>query len=232
MVETPVARLSTVKRASIEATSLARRVQADHGLTRPRSSARRCWSVGRSAESLGLPESLELPEASESPVSEKPTPGAKTSGSAASSTSGRSDGSGRSPGGVGWVSSAWSDGRLEDIPRPSHGVDHRLAAGVDLLAQVGDVELDDVGLAAEVVVPHPVEDLGLGEHALGVAHEEAQQLELGGGELDELVGPADLVAVLVEHEIADDQLGTLPRGRHAGAAQQPAQPRDQLLEAE
>src|SRR6478752_6937315 len=121
---------------------------------------------------------------------------------------------------------------LEHVPRAPHGVDHRWAPGVDLLAQVGDVELDDVGLAAEVVVPHPVEDLGLGEHALGVAHEEAQQLELGGGELDELVGPADLVAVLIEHEIADDQLGTLPRGRHAGAAQQPAQPRDQLLEAE
>src|SRR6476469_654527 len=188
MVETPVARLSTVKRASIEATSLARRVQADHGLMRPRSSARRSWSVGRS---------LELPEASESPVSEKPTPGAKTSGSAASSTSGRSDGSGRSPGGVGWVSSAWSDGRLEDIPRPSHGVDQRLAAGVDLRAQVGDVELDDVGLAAEVVVPHPVEDLGLGQHALGVAHEVAQQLELRRRQADLLAAAHHLVAVLV-----------------------------------
>src|SRR6476661_177037 len=72
-----------------------------------------------------------------------------------------------------------SAGGLEDIPRPSQGVDHRLPAAVDLLTQIRDVELDDVGPATEVVAPHPVEDLRLGQHALGVAHHEAQQLELG-----------------------------------------------------
>ena len=40
-------------------------------------------------------------------------------------------------------------------------------AGVDLAAQIGDVGLDDVGVAAEVVVPHVVEDLRLGQHAPG-----------------------------------------------------------------
>src|SRR6185369_10871555 len=64
-----------------------------------------------------------------------------------------------------WVRNARSADRFEDIARPAHRVDHRLAAGVDLLAQVGDVQLDDVGLAAEVVVPHPVEDLGLAQHS-------------------------------------------------------------------
>src|SRR3954447_12223266 len=58
---------------------------------------------------------------------------------------------------LGGAASSRSAGGLEDIAHASHGVDHRLAAGVDLLAQVGDVELDDVGLTAEVVVPHPVE---------------------------------------------------------------------------
>ena len=77
------------------------------------------------------------------------------------------------------------------------------AAGVDLLAKVGDVELDDVGLAAEVVVPHPVEDLGLGQHPLGVAHEVAEQLELGGGELDLGAGADHLVTVLVHRQVAD-----------------------------
>src|SRR5689334_1540388 len=63
---------------------------------------------------------------------------------------------------------------FEHVARATHGVDHRGPAGVDLLAQVGDVELDDVRLPAEVVVPHPVQDLRLGEHPLRVAHEEAQ----------------------------------------------------------
>ena len=44
---------------------------------------------------------------------------------------------------------------LEHVAGAAQRVDHRRAAGVDLLAQVGDVELDDVGLAAEVVAATP-----------------------------------------------------------------------------
>src|SRR4051794_18734823 len=57
----------------------------------------------------------------------------------------------------------WLLGRLEDIPRSPQRMDHRRAPGVDLLAQVRDVQLDHVGLAPEVVVPHPVQDLGLAQ---------------------------------------------------------------------
>src|SRR5580693_4304956 len=83
---------------------------------------------------------------------------------------------------IGW---AWSAGRLQDVADAADGVDQRDAARIDLLPQVADVQLDHVGLAAEVVVPHPVEDLGLGQHPPGVAHHEPEQLELGRGELDE-----------------------------------------------
>src|SRR5262249_58954771 len=86
---------------------------------------------------------------------------------------------------------------LEDVAHAADGVDHRLAAGVDLLAQVADVQLDHVRLAAEVVVPDPVEDLGLGPHPARVAHEEPQQLELGRGELDQLAVPAYLPGLLI-----------------------------------
>src|SRR6266508_1174416 len=79
-----------------------------------------------------------------------------------------------------------SAGGFEDIAGAPHRVDHRLPAGVDLLAQVGNVELDDVGLAAEVVAPHAIEDLGLGEHPPRVAHQEPEQLELGGSQGDPL----------------------------------------------
>ena len=47
----------------------------------------------------------------------------------------------------------------QHVADAAHGVDQRLIARVDLAAQVGDVGLDDVAVAAEVVVPDVVEDL-------------------------------------------------------------------------
>src|ERR1700682_2081095 len=75
---------------------------------------------------------------------------------------------------VGWRACRRSARGLEDIPGPAQGVDHRFAPAVDLLPQIGDIQLDDVGPAAEVVAPHPVEDLGLAQHPLRVAHHEPQ----------------------------------------------------------
>src|SRR5579875_2514458 len=89
-------------------------------------------------------------------------------------------------------------GCAQQVPRPPNGPDHRTPPGVDLLAQVRDIELHDVGLPAEVVVPHVVEYLRFAEHPAGVAHEIPQQLELGGGQLDVVVAAAYLVRVLVE----------------------------------
>src|SRR5690348_11474933 len=75
-------------------------------------------------------------------------------------------------------------GWLEDIPCAAQRVDHGLATTVDLLAQVGNIEFDDVGPAAEVVAPDAVQNLCLAQDSLGVAHHEAQQLKLGGGQRD------------------------------------------------
>src|SRR5215475_14740673 len=86
----------------------------------------------------------------------------------------------------------------EHVPDAAQGVDQPWSAAVHLAAQHGHVGLDDPGVAAEVVVPHMVEDLHLGQHPVGVAHEVPEQLELGGGQLDRLPGPPHLVAVLVE----------------------------------
>src|SRR6476660_86023 len=92
--------------------------------------------------------------------------------------------------------SAWG---LEDIACAAQGVDHRLAPDVDLLSQIRHVQLDNVRSPAEVIAPHPVEDLRLAQYAFGVAHHEPPQLTLRRGQGDDIAAPSDFVAVLVEH---------------------------------
>ncbi len=53
---------------------------------------------------------------------------------------------------------------------------------VDLTAQPADVDIDDVRISFEVVVPYPGEDLGLGLDVPGPADEVLEHLELPGGE--------------------------------------------------
>ena len=111
--------------------------------------------------------------------------------------------------------------------------DERVAPLVDLLPEVRDVELHDAGAAAEVVVPHAVEDLRLRDDTALVAHEEAQQLELGGRQLYRRAAALDLVAVLVEAQVADAQDRLDIAGvRGPGAAHEAAEARDDLFEAE
>src|SRR4029453_3559010 len=92
-------------------------------------------------------------------------------------------------------------GWAQHIASAAHGVDHRRTIGVDLLTEIGDVELDDVRLAAEVVVPDPVQDLCLAEHPPRVAHQVPQQLEFGSGQLDLRPTAPPLMAVLVQYEV-------------------------------
>ena len=111
-------------------------------------------------------------------------------------------------------------------------MDERLAPSVDLLTQVADVQLDDVGLATEVVVPDAVQDLCLAQYPARVAHQEAQQLELGGGQVDQLPAAANLAGVLVHRQVGDGQLGGCIVVAHPGATQHPPQTGQHLLEAE
>ena len=70
------------------------------------------------------------------------------------------------------------------------------------------------------------------QHPLRVAHQVAQQLELGGREVHLVAAPGDLVAVLVHRQVAHDEQRAALVGRDRGAPHQRAQPRDDLLEAE
>src|SRR5216683_4024347 len=120
---------------------------------------------------------------------------------------------------------------LQHVADAADRVDQRLAAGVDLLAQVADVQLDDMGLAAEVVVPDPVQDLRLGQHPARVALEIPEQLELGSGEVDKLAAPADLAGILVHGQVVDRKLALAAGTGQVGPAQQAAQPGEYLFKA-
>ena len=77
-----------------------------------------------------------------------------------------------------------------------------------------------------------VEDLHLGQHPVGVAHEVPQQLELGGGELNLLPAAPYLVAFLVEFEVGEGEPGRRLDPVSPGAAEHGADPRDHLFQAE
>src|ERR1039457_919334 len=118
------------------------------------------------------------------------------------------------------------------VPDAAQGVDQPRFPGVHLAPQHGHVRLPDAGVAAEVVVPHVIEDLHLGQHPVGVAHEVPEQLELGGGELDLLAGPPHLMAFLVEFEVGEREPGRRLDSVPPGPPKYGADPRDHLFEAE
>src|SRR3954451_351543 len=89
----------------------------------------------------------------------------------------------------------------QGVTDAAHGVDERRAVDVELLAQVADVGLEHAGVAAEVVLPHVLEQLGAGEDAARIEQEVAQQAVLGGGEVDRCAVARHLVRVLVEFDV-------------------------------
>jgi hypothetical protein len=111
---------------------------------------------------------------------------------------------------------AFVGGRLVD-PAVGHG-------------GVGDVVLDHAGIAAEVVAPHVVEDLRLGEDAFAVQQQEPQHLELGRGQLHGLAAPRDPERVLVDLEVGVAE--TARRRRRPTPSQDRPHPRDQLFDTE
>src|SRR5699024_6577819 len=80
-----------------------------------------------------------------------------------------------------------------------------LERSVDLLPQIRDVEYDDVDVAAEIVVPHPGENLRLRQDRPRIAHEQRQHLVVSGGQFDRLAGASDLMGPLIEVEVAHTQ---------------------------
>ena len=119
---------------------------------------------------------------------------------------------------------------LQPVADAAHRLD-RVAAErpVDLLAQVADVDVDDVRAALERHVPRAFEQLRAGQHAAGPAHEQLEQRELLRREVELVVAAPGAVRGRVEPQVADLELDR-PLGRRA--ARERAQPREQLVERE
>ncbi len=111
-------------------------------------------------------------------------------------------------------------------------MDQRLSACVDLFAKVRDVKLDDVRLSAEVIIPHPIEDLSLAEYAPRVTYQVPEQFKLCRRQLDQRTVPANLAGILVHGQIADHEQAFAGGPRDVCPAQQPAQPGEHLFQAE
>src|SRR5260370_12749229 len=119
----------------------------------------------------------------------------------------------------------------EDVPDAAHGLDQRRLVAIDLAAQVADVRLEHARVAAEVVMPHMVEDLSAREDAAGVDQQIAEQAVLGRGQLDDVGAAADLVRLVIQLEVGQVELPAL-----GAAASMPSQDDPnaghQLLDAE
>ena len=119
----------------------------------------------------------------------------------------------------------------EPVAGSAHGLD-RLDAErpVDLLAQVADVDVDDVGAVLVLVVPRVLEQLEAVEHLAGAAHERLEQRELLRRQRDLGVAAADDAAW--PGRGARSPASRTRRALDRAAAAERAQPRDELGERE
>src|SRR6516225_4588970 len=121
----------------------------------------------------------------------------------------------------------------QHVSHSAQGVQQPLLPRVDLAPQIRHVGLDDIDVAAEVVAPDMVEDLGFAQYRARVDHEVAKQCEFGRRQRHRLAGLPYLVGLFVEFDIGKRQTGIagLPPAL-AGASEYDPQPGDNLLQAE
>jgi hypothetical protein len=94
---------------------------------------------------------------------------------------------------------------------------------VDLVAQVADVDVHDVGAALVREIPDVLDQVRPGEGLAGPPHQLVQQRELLGRQRDAPLAPVHRAGRRVEHQVADVQLGGTFQGLAAGQRPHPGQ---------
>jgi len=116
------------------------------------------------------------------------------------------------------------------VPHASHGAYERaIERNLELLAQVSDVDVDDVREAVVVHVPYVLQDAGSADHLARSAHQELEQRELASGQVDRLVVAGDRVGCRIQHDIVGRH-GRRSLGRTA--ANERPEPGEELSEGE
>ena len=124
-------------------------------------------------------------------------------------------------------------GLAQHVADAAHGVEQpRLVLGLGLAAQVADVDLEAVGGRREVEAPDLLEDEGALQHPARPAQEQLEQGELGAGQLHQPLAAAYLAGGEVHAQVGEGQVLVGVAGLGGDAAQQRAQPGEQLLEGE
>ena len=102
---------------------------------------------------------------------------------------------------------------------------------VDLAAKTADVNVDDVGLRIEMVVPHRLEQHGSRHHLPGVAHQVFEDAELARLQIDPAAGANDGPGEEVQLQIGELQTGDRLRRRDRSPVER-LQPGEQLGKGE
>lgn len=76
---------------------------------------------------------------------------------------------------------------------------------IDFRAQAPDGDIDDIGVAVEIHIPHQRDDLGTSQRFARSAHEQVQERKLLGSEIDASAAAEDPVAHRVEFQVCNFQ---------------------------
>src|ERR1039458_8907113 len=119
--------------------------------------------------------------------------------------------------------------RPEDITNSPDRVKHRPVL-IHFAAQTVHKDVHDIGLRVEAVVEDVFEDHGLGDRAIGIAHEVFEQGELARLQLDLLAPALHVAGEQIQGQVTDDEAGGL--GGLGRAANERLDARQQLGEGE
>src|SRR5262245_17422960 len=117
----------------------------------------------------------------------------------------------------------------EAVPETAHGPNRGVATSTELAPQAADVDLDDVGVALEVVFPDAVQHVVLREDPVRSPEEELEKVELARRELDFVAAAPHSAGVRIDTQLAEFERQWLAV---ATSTREGAEPRDEHRERE
>src|SRR5882672_2688568 len=108
---------------------------------------------------------------------------------------------------------------LQAVPDAADRANRRGApAKAQFLAEIVDVDVDDVRFRIEFVIPHRFGDARARYGATRIAHQELEQRKLARREIYDAIALRDAPRQWIEHDPAHLERGILDAARHGGSA--------------